>query len=232
MRCCDAPSRDPRVVLMTSWRSVVALDAALPAIDRRHRRADVDAGGEPLVDERRARSPRRRSSDRHRWSRTRTTTSVMDRAARIATRSISDDVVLVRTQLLYCSWRVAKADSETRVATPNRSAAARGASQAGRAARWSSLLAVVLIVDALVGDRGLLAMLRARRQYDELSAAIARQRAENARLREEARRLRDDPTRDRRAGAPRARPDSPRREGLHRQGSEDAAPRPERTAFD
>lgn len=36
-------------------------------------------------------------------------------------------------------------------------------------------------------------MLDARRQHDELAAAIARQRAENARLREEARRLKDDP---------------------------------------
>jgi cell division protein FtsB len=55
------------------------------------------------------------------------------------------------------------------------------------------LAAIVLIVDGLVGDRGLVAMLRARRQYDELSAAIGRQRAENARLVEEARRLREDP---------------------------------------
>jgi cell division protein FtsB len=55
------------------------------------------------------------------------------------------------------------------------------------------LFAVVVIVDALVGDRGLLAMLRARHQYDELVSAISRQRAENARLREEARRLREDP---------------------------------------
>jgi cell division protein FtsB len=53
--------------------------------------------------------------------------------------------------------------------------------------------AVIVIVDALVGDRGLLAMLRARHQYDELVAAISRQRAENARLREDARRLREDP---------------------------------------
>ena len=36
-------------------------------------------------------------------------------------------------------------------------------------------------------------MLRARHVYDELSATIARQRAENARLREEARRLNEDP---------------------------------------
>jgi cell division protein FtsB len=45
----------------------------------------------------------------------------------------------------------------------------------------------------LVGDRGLLAMMRARRDYDELAATIARQRMENARLREDARRLREDP---------------------------------------
>ncbi len=54
--------------------------------------------------------------------------------------------------------------------------------------------AVVTIVDGLVGDRGLPAMLRARREYDELAAGIARQRAENGRLREEARRLREDPS--------------------------------------
>ena len=54
-------------------------------------------------------------------------------------------------------------------------------------------IAVLVIVDALVGDRGLVAMLRARRQYDELAATIARERADNARLRDEARRLREDP---------------------------------------
>ena len=53
---------------------------------------------------------------------------------------------------------------------------------------------VVFVADGLVGDRGLLAMLRARQEYDELTATIARERAENARLREEARRLREDPT--------------------------------------
>jgi cell division protein FtsB len=54
-------------------------------------------------------------------------------------------------------------------------------------------IASVIVVDGLVGDRGLLAMLRARREYDALAATIARQRAENLRLRDEARRLRDDP---------------------------------------
>jgi len=55
-------------------------------------------------------------------------------------------------------------------------------------------VASVTVVDGLVGDRGLLAMLRARQEYDALSASITRQRAENARLRETARRLREDPS--------------------------------------
>lgn len=68
---------------------------------------------------------------------------------------------------------------------------------AGRTGRVLRLIflfvAVLIIVDALVGDRGLLAALDARQKHDQLAAAIARQRAENARLSEEARRLRDDP---------------------------------------
>jgi cell division protein FtsB len=55
-------------------------------------------------------------------------------------------------------------------------------------------VACVIIVDSLVGDRGLLAMLRARHEYDALAATIAHERAENAQLRDEARRLREDPS--------------------------------------
>jgi cell division protein FtsB len=55
------------------------------------------------------------------------------------------------------------------------------------------VVAGAILVDGLVGERGLVAMLRARQEYESLSAAIGRQRAENARLREEARRLKDDP---------------------------------------
>jgi cell division protein FtsB len=55
-------------------------------------------------------------------------------------------------------------------------------------------VACVLVVEGLVGDRGLLAMLLARHEYDQLAATIARQRSDNARLREEARRLREDPS--------------------------------------
>jgi len=54
-------------------------------------------------------------------------------------------------------------------------------------------VASIIVVDSLVGDRGLLAMLRANKEYGELAAALARERQENARLREEARRLREDP---------------------------------------
>lgn len=56
------------------------------------------------------------------------------------------------------------------------------------------LVAIVIVLDALAGDRGLLAMLRVRGQYNALAATLARERAENARLAEQARRLREDPT--------------------------------------
>jgi cell division protein FtsB len=55
-------------------------------------------------------------------------------------------------------------------------------------------VASVIVVDGIVGDRGLLAMLRAQHRYDELAASIARQKSENARLRDQARRLREDPS--------------------------------------
>ena len=54
-------------------------------------------------------------------------------------------------------------------------------------------VACVLVVDALVGDQGLVATMRARKQYDRLAGDLARLRSENAALREETRRLREDP---------------------------------------
>jgi len=53
---------------------------------------------------------------------------------------------------------------------------------------------IVLVVDALVGNKGLLDTIRARRQYEILSADLARKRHENARLRDEIRRLTNDPS--------------------------------------
>jgi cell division protein FtsB len=52
----------------------------------------------------------------------------------------------------------------------------------------------VLLVDALVGERGLVATTRARRQSGELAAGVAQLRAENARLRRSAERLKTDPS--------------------------------------
>jgi cell division protein FtsB len=51
----------------------------------------------------------------------------------------------------------------------------------------------VLIIDALVGDRGFLAMLKAQQQYRSLETSLVRARAENTQLREQARQLREDP---------------------------------------
>lgn len=55
------------------------------------------------------------------------------------------------------------------------------------------LLSLAVIVDAIVGDRGLLAMLQAREQYEATTAALEEQKAENARLREQKARLLNDP---------------------------------------
>jgi cell division protein FtsB len=54
-------------------------------------------------------------------------------------------------------------------------------------------ISCVLVVDALVGDKGLIETMRARRESALLAREIAKVKEENARLREEARRLRDDP---------------------------------------
>lgn len=51
----------------------------------------------------------------------------------------------------------------------------------------------VLVIDALVGDKGLLAMIQARQEFRALEQSLAEVRAENTRLRDEARRLREDP---------------------------------------
>lgn len=51
----------------------------------------------------------------------------------------------------------------------------------------------VLVIDALVGDKGLLAMLKARQEFRVLEQSLAGSRQGNAALREEARRLREDP---------------------------------------
>jgi cell division protein FtsB len=56
-----------------------------------------------------------------------------------------------------------------------------------------AFVTVVLVVDALVGDKGLLDTLRAKRQHEALAAALTQKRHENARMREHIRRLKEDP---------------------------------------
>jgi cell division protein FtsB len=55
-------------------------------------------------------------------------------------------------------------------------------------------VAVVLTADALVGEKGLLVTMRARREAQIEEARVAALRQENARLREEKRRLNEEPS--------------------------------------
>ena len=95
---------------------------------------------------------------------------------------------------------MAKTDRTHGDARPQRAQQAQQAQQGRNSARARQsihlllfFLAVVLVVGALVGDRGLLASRRADRQYEEVAASTKRQLAENERLREEKRRLEEDP---------------------------------------
>jgi cell division protein FtsB len=55
-------------------------------------------------------------------------------------------------------------------------------------------VAAVLVVDAIVGEKGLLSLIKARRDFQAVEQALERSRRDNAELREQARRLREDPT--------------------------------------
>jgi len=93
---------------------------------------------------------------------------------------------------VYCVSRVPKdvATSALKRRAPQPQRPARGR----RIVHWLLMfVASLIVVDGLFGERGLLAMLRARQEYDQLATTLARQRAENARLREDVRRLNDDP---------------------------------------
>jgi cell division protein FtsB len=74
--------------------------------------------------------------------------------------------------------------------------AATGSSSPARR-KWLNVLlafaAAVLLVDALVGDKGFLEGLRARRAYEEAEASLNRLRRQNAGLMEDVRRYREDP---------------------------------------
>lgn len=87
----------------------------------------------------------------------------------------------------YCGTAAVTQPSSTRTSEPQ---PARG----GRAVEYVIILVgSLLLIDAFVGDKGLLAMMEAREQYRLLEQSLAEARADNARLREQARRLREDP---------------------------------------
>jgi len=52
---------------------------------------------------------------------------------------------------------------------------------------------LVLVVDALIGEKGLMESMRARRRYREVAASLDTLRRTNAKLRDEVRRLNEDP---------------------------------------
>ena len=54
------------------------------------------------------------------------------------------------------------------------------------------LATIILIVDALIGDKGLVERLRERQRFNDVRAALETLRQENAALREQARRLREE----------------------------------------
>lgn len=54
-------------------------------------------------------------------------------------------------------------------------------------------LSAALMVNALMGEKGYLANLQARQEYEQVSESLRQLKAENARLEEDARRLQTDP---------------------------------------
>jgi cell division protein FtsB len=76
------------------------------------------------------------------------------------------------------------------VTTPRATLAGRGRRLLRHALFFITL---VIVIDAIAGEKGLLALLQARREYSALERSLDRARAENAELREMARRLREEP---------------------------------------
>jgi cell division protein FtsB len=84
--------------------------------------------------------------------------------------------------------------SSATLSTDDRSTRSTPRSRGRRALQYLLIfVSCVLVVDALVGEKGLIVMMKARQEYEALEESLARARADNARLREEARRLREDP---------------------------------------
>lgn len=69
-----------------------------------------------------------------------------------------------------------------------------GGARGRRLLRYGLMVATtIVVIDAVVGEKGLLALLQARHEYQTLESTVRSLRAENYRLREQTRRLREDP---------------------------------------
>ena len=54
-------------------------------------------------------------------------------------------------------------------------------------------VSLVLVIDALIGDKGLVKSIQARQHYRSVAASLETLRRDNAKLRDEVRRLNEDP---------------------------------------
>jgi cell division protein FtsB len=69
-----------------------------------------------------------------------------------------------------------------------------GSSRGRRLLRYGLIvITAVVVIDAVVGEKGLLALVRAKQEFQTLEGSLHTIRVENARLREQARRFREDP---------------------------------------
>jgi cell division protein FtsB len=99
-------------------------------------------------------------------------------------------VLVLATETRYSATDLVK----KRTTDTSTTAAMQSRQRRGRIVRYLIVaVGCVLIIDALVGDRGFLAMLKARQQYRAVETSLAGARADNAQLRERARQLREDP---------------------------------------
>ena len=153
-----------------------ALDLSLPLVRRHHRCVHIHARGQPLA---------------HECSCELICTSIVRHRCQHE-NEIDHFTSCTFVQVVVLCERVSK--DERRAAPKRRVPQPKRPPHGRRIIHWAVIfIASLIVVNGLVGDRGLVAMLRARHEYDALAANLARQRAENARLREEARRLREDP---------------------------------------
>jgi cell division protein FtsB len=79
-------------------------------------------------------------------------------------------------------------------ATASPTAPPRGATRGRRLIRFAlAFFTAVVLVDAVVGENGVLSLVQKRREFAAVERALQQAREDNAALRETARRLREDP---------------------------------------